>query len=200
MTLIGRIHGGYVHNRRVRVLGNHLVELIPKAARVLDVGCGDGLLAHLLMEKRPDIRVKGVDVLVRCHTHIPVDQFDGKVIPYADASFDVSMFVDVLHHTEDPVFLLREAMRVTRAAIVIKDHTRNGLLAGPTLRLMDLIGNARHGVAIPYNYWHRQQWFEAFSTLDLTVGAWKQDLGLYPLPANWIFGRSLHFVARLDLT
>jgi len=200
MRLIERIHGGYVHNRRARVLRDHLVELIPQAARVLDVGCGDGLLAHLVMQKRPDIKVKGVDALVRCHTHIPVDQFDGKIIPSGDASFDVAMFVDVLHHTEDPIILLREAMRVARTAIVIKDHTCNGLFAGPTLRFMDLVGNARHGVAIPYNYWCRQQWFEAFNMLDLTIGVWKKKLGLYPPPANWIFGRSLHFIARLDLT
>ncbi len=200
MSLIERIHGDYIHNRRVRVLGDHFIDLIPKTARVLDVGCGDGLLAHLLMEKRPDIKVKGIDVLVRCHTHIPVDSFDGKVIPYGDASFDVTMFVDVLHHMEDPIVLLREAIRVARAAIVIKDHTRDGLFAGPTLRFMDLVGNARHGVAIPYNYWPRQQWFEAFHRLNLTIGIWKENLGLYPPPASWIFERSLHFVARLDLT
>jgi len=200
MSLIERIHGDYIHNRRVRVLGDHFIDLIPKTARVLDVGCGDGLLAHLLMEKRPDIKVKGIDVLVRCHTHIPVDSFDGKVIPFGDASFDVAMFVDVLHHMEDPIVLLREAIRVARAAIVIKDHTRNGLFAGPTLRFMDLVGNARHGVAIPYNYWARQQWFEAFNMLNLTIGIWKDNLGLYPPPASWIFERSLHFVARLDLT
>jgi len=48
---------------------------------MLDVGCGDGLLAHLMTQKRPDLDLRGIDVLVRDRTHIPVDKFDGQVIP-----------------------------------------------------------------------------------------------------------------------
>jgi SAM-dependent methyltransferase len=102
---------------------------------------------------------------VRERSHIPVAPFDGQVIPYGDASFDGVMFVDVLHHTQDQIILLREAARVARKVIVIKDHSLNGLFAGPTLRLMDKIGNARHGVALPYNYWPRQKWLNTFEML-----------------------------------
>jgi hypothetical protein len=42
----------------------------------------------------------------------------------------VVLFVDVLHHSKDPMILLREAVRMVRKAIVIKDHTLAGLLAG----------------------------------------------------------------------
>jgi hypothetical protein len=109
------------------------------------------------------------------------------------------MFVDVLHHTEDPTILLSEAKRVARKFILIKDHRRNGLLAGSTLRFMDWIGNAHHGVVLTYNYWPRDLWKQSFSELNLKENYWKQDLRLYPVIANWIFGRSLHFIARLDL-
>jgi SAM-dependent methyltransferase len=200
MSLIERIHGGYVHKRRVRVLRDHLAVLIPQNARVLDVGCGDGLLDYLMLQKRPDLELRGIDVLVREQTHIPIDRFDGLVIPHDDASFDVVMFVDVLHHTQDPMILLREAVRVARKAIAIKDHTLNGFMAGPTLRFLDWVGNTRHGVVLPYNYWPQQRWWEAISTLGLTVSVWKKDLRLYPRPANWFFGRSLHFIARLDVS
>ena len=197
MNLIERVHGRYVHNRRVRILSDHLAKLIPKDARVLDVGCGDGMLAHLITQQRPDIDLRGIDVLVRSLIHIPVDEFDGDVIPFGDMSFDVVMFVDVLHHTDNPLILLREAARVASKAVVIKDHTLNGLFAGSTLRLMDWIGNERYGVALPYNYWPQQRWFEAFQALGLKIGTWEKDLKLYPRPADWIVGRSLHFVARL---
>jgi SAM-dependent methyltransferase len=200
MSVIEKVHGGYVHNRRVRVLRDSLAELIPQGASVLDVGCGDGLLASLIIEVRPDVEISGVDVLVRDETHVPVMEFDGSRIPYTDKSFDVVMFVDVLHHTEEPMILLREAVRVARKAILIKDHTQNGLLAGATLRFMDEVGNARHGVALPYNYWPKRKWLEAFQKLNLKISSWKKDLRLYPVPADWIFGRSLHFIGQFDLS
>ena len=62
MNPIEHIHGNYVHKRRVRVLSEHLAKLIPKDARVLDVGCGDGLLAHLILQRRPDLVLRGIDV------------------------------------------------------------------------------------------------------------------------------------------
>ena len=199
MSLAERFHGGYVHPRRVRVLSYHLGDLFPSNARVLDVGCGDGLLARRLMQERPDLDLRGLEVIVRSRTHIPVEAFDGQTIPYGDATFDAVMFIDVLHHAQDPMRLLHEAVRTTRKAIVIKDHALNGCLAGPTLRFLDWIGNARHGVALPYNYWPEKQWFKVFGACNLTIRVWKSALHLYPRPANWLFDRSLHFITRLDL-
>ena len=198
MSLVETIHGGYVHSRRVRVLCEHLAEMLPREAAVLDVGCGDGLLSRLLLDKRADLSIQGIDVLVRPGAHIPVKGFDGLHLPFADGSFDVAMFVDVLHHAEDAMGLLREAKRVARGAIVIKDHAREGLLANATLRFMDWVGNARHGVALRYDYWTKQKWLAAFEELELRVIEWKKDLGLYPFPASLLFGRSLHFLARVE--
>ena len=39
--------------------------LMPRDAHVLDVGTGDGLIAAALAERRPDLRIEGIDVLVR---------------------------------------------------------------------------------------------------------------------------------------
>ncbi len=200
MRLLAELHGALVFDRRTRVLSERLAALLPENARVLDVGCGDGLIDHLIAERRPDVTITGVDLIVRPETHIPVTPFDGQRIPFDAGAFDVVMFVDVLHHTEDPEILLAEARRVANRAVVLKDHTRDGLLAGPTLRFMDWVGNAPHGIPLPYNYWPERRWREAFAELGLTPEVWLNNLGLYAAPANWLFDRSLHFIARLNPT
>jgi hypothetical protein len=43
------------------------------------------------------------------------------------------------------------------------------------------------------------KWLKAFETLNLAIGVWQKDLGLYPRPATWLFDRSLHLMARLDM-
>lgn len=198
MSLTRSLHARWVSDRRVRVLSRHLAEAIPREGRLLDVGCGDGRISKQIGERRPDLEVRGIDVHVREDAAIPVTAFDGRRIPAEDGAYDTVLFVDVLHHTEDPWVLLREARRVGRRCVVIKDHNRNGLLAGTTLRIMDRVGNRPDQVALPYNYWPRERWREAFGKLHLRVVSWEERLGMFPPPADWIFGRSLHFVARLE--
>ncbi len=197
MSIVGQMHSRLVFSRRVSVLASRLSVLLPPDAKVLDVGCGDGMIDSLIMQHRPDISIFGVDVLVRDHTHIAVTAFDGQIIPYDMKSFDAVIFVDVLHHTDSPESLLREAKRVSRDAIVIKDHVKDGVLSDLILRFMDWVGNAYHGVVLPYNYWTEQQWRKAFSALDLTIQNWDVQIGLYPWPATWFFDRALHFIVKL---
>ncbi len=74
-------HGKVVHSRRVVVLANHFAELIPQGHSVLDVGCGDGLIDSLILERRPDLTISGVDLLVRPGCRIGVVPFDGYAFP-----------------------------------------------------------------------------------------------------------------------
>jgi hypothetical protein len=53
-------------------------------------------------------------------------------------------------------------------------------MAGATLRLMDWVPNAHHGVALPYIYWTRCEWDEVLGRLGLTVECWQPCLNLYP--------------------
>ncbi|MEX2152118.1 MAG: class I SAM-dependent methyltransferase [Gemmatimonadaceae bacterium] len=191
------LHGGLVHGRRLRRLASLLAQHIPARAQLLDVGSGDGQLAAGLQQLRPDVTIRGVDVMVRPRTAIPVDAFDGRTLPLASRSVDVVTCIDVLHHADDAAQLLRECARVARRMVLVKDHLREGLLAVPTLRLMDWVGNARHGVALPYNYLSRAEWRALIPSCGLCVERWEEELGLYPGPAEWVFGRHLHVLATL---
>ena len=196
MGWIDLVHGR-VFRRRVTRLCTLLGSVIPAGASVLDVGAGDGSLDRQQLEIRPDVRITGIDVVIRPRTLIPVLRFDGQSIPFPDKSFDVVMFVDVLHHASNPDQLIKEASRVG-GGVIIKDHLRDGVLSGPTLRLMDFIGNARFGVALPYNYWSRQQWDDMLLKARLTPRTWIGSLKLYAPPFTYIFDRRLHFLASLQ--
>lgn len=149
---IGQAHEKLVFNRRVRVLVEQIGALLPSGAQMLDVGTGDGQIAKMIGERQTGTAVQGIDIMKRETVHIPVTLFDGMTIPLDDKSVDVVTFVDVLHHTGDPQRLISEAARVARKAVIIKDHLSENKLDHLTLRVMDWVGNAPHGVVLPYNY------------------------------------------------
>lgn len=197
MNPLEELHDRYVKSRRVEALAASIESLIPANATVLDVGCGDGLLAEAIQSRRPDIRFAGIDVIARSDARMPVTLFQGERLPFAEGAFDVVLFVDVLHHTPHAEVLLRDARTVARRAVVIKDHCADGFLAWPTLRFMDRVGNARFGVALPHLYLRWNEWQGMFVRLGMTATTVQRKLALYPTPLSWFFDRSLHFVVVL---
>jgi SAM-dependent methyltransferase len=194
---LGQVHDRVVFNRRVAVLGDALGALVDPGSTILDVGTGDGQIAARIAAGAPDTSVRGIDIMARPTSHIPVDLFDGQTIPHPDKSFDIVSFVDVLHHTDDPVVLLKEAARVARKAVILKDHFAETGIDRVTLRFMDWVGNAPHGVVLPYNYASRARWQGWFAEAGLAAETLATQVPLYPAPFSLLFGRGLHFVARL---
>jgi SAM-dependent methyltransferase len=193
--ILEKIHEKFVEKRRAFLLHQKISRLLPDTpATVLDIGCGDGSIACHVMESKPNLKISGIETIVRPGTAIPVAAFDGRKIPYPDASFDFCLFVDVLHHAEDPSILLAEAARVARRGVVIKDHLANGFVARRILRFMDDTHNRRYRVALPYNYWSKPEWNLAFEKLGLRQTAGSNALHLYPPWADWLFGGNLHFL------
>ncbi|WP_242096536.1 class I SAM-dependent methyltransferase [Sphingomonas sp. CROZ-RG-20F-R02-07] len=195
--MLGKVHDKLVFGRRVRRLAAALADRLPRDARVLDVGCGSGDLAVRIMQLRPDLAIEGIDVLVRPETAIPVHGYDGRHIPFDDGTFDAAIVIDVLHHTDDPEAVLAEIARVAQV-VVVKDHLRDGIAANATLRFMDWVGNAAHGVRLPYNYLSSREWARIWDRLGLGASAFGTRLALYPRPFSWLFDRKLHFVTILS--
>jgi len=198
MSLIGQAHRAFIHSKRVQRLSELLSAIIPHSSTLLDVGSGDGRLAWSLLQRRPDLTIEGVDVLLREQTWLPVKLFDGTNLSYADSTFDAVMLVDVLHHTADPRALLREALRVSRRWLILKDHTLKGFAAGLRLRVMDRAGNSDYGVALPYTYMSEKQWEELEQILNMKVATKINKLRLYRRPLDYIFGSGLHFIAMYE--
>jgi SAM-dependent methyltransferase len=197
MGLVADAHRGLVFERRAKVLAEALAALLPSETRLLDVGCGDGTIDRIIQLRRPDVKIQGVDVLVRTTAQIPVTRFDGTTLPFDDGSFEYVMLVDVLHHVDDQSGLLKECARVARNGLIIKDHICEGLLNRVILSFMDWVGNAPHGVRLPYNYLSQLQWDKLFRDSGLSPDTIRADLELYPWPARIIFERNMHFVVAL---
>lgn len=153
------------YSRYKVVLARCLAERLPErgACRLLDVGTGDGELARVL-GFRPMTTVVGVETHVR-RSHrpaVPAAVFDGRRLPFADGTFDVSLVCDVLHHALDHEALFGEVLRVTRSLVLVKDHVFACRIERLLLHALDLAGNARFGVRVPARYLDEAGWAELF--------------------------------------
>lgn len=100
-----------------------LKSVLPSLAgiRILDVGCGSGGLARLLVEEGAE--VTGVDpnpqALTAARTRVPAARFEeasAEALPFEDAAFDVVLVVNALHHVPLDAMdrAVAEAARVAR--------------------------------------------------------------------------------------
>ena len=91
---------------------------------VLDLGCGDGgLLSHLIREKR--VRAQGIELseqavhqCVAQGLSIFQEDIDTGLADYGDNSFDYVMLNQTFQQVKKPDFVLTEALRVGKKAIV----------------------------------------------------------------------------------
>lgn len=197
LVFLKSLHNRLVFNRRAKRLGALLAQQIPDASTVLDIGCGDGTIASLITAEKRNVSISGIDINARKDCKISCQEYDGKTIPFRDNSHDVCLFVDVLHHTDNPLELIQEARRVSRGLVIIKDHLFDTRMDLWILQLMDWIGNRPYGVVLPYNFLNRETWDSYFERAGLTQADWVEKLHLYPPVADAIFGRHLHFIAAL---
>jgi SAM-dependent methyltransferase len=165
----------------------------------LDIGCGDGRIIQTLNQRMPQVKFRGFDVSPRqIHTTFPTEIFDGRTLPLPDSSIDAVLLIDVLHHAQDPFALLKEACRVAKQRVIIKDHRLSKTGARILLRGMDWVGNWAYDVKAPHHYWSEPEWRSAWASLALEVLDYKTELHLYPGILKPIFEDGLHFLARLE--
>lgn len=197
LALAKRIHRVAVQAPRTERLGGALASLVGHAKSLLDVGCGSGELSRFVASRAGASRVQGVDVLVQPHPHIPVTRYDGRTLPFPDASFEVVLLSDVLHHAEAPEALLREALRVAAQAVVVKDHFAFGPVSSKLLLAMDLAANGFYGIASPGTYLEPPDWVALFEQVGATLERLEWPLHVHAPLLRLIAPSELQFAARL---
>jgi SAM-dependent methyltransferase len=122
-----------------RFMGPYARELAPAFAdfagvregKVLDVGCGSGILTEELAQRVGEENVAAVDpspMLDACRARVPgadVRTGAAEELPWPDGTFDAALAQLVLHFLDDPRAGLAEMGRVVRAGGVVAGSTWN---------------------------------------------------------------------------
>ncbi len=127
-----RLRMRFLRRRRVGRaydMAKEIIQYLPRRAQVLDVGCGSGYIAHHLGALLGSA-VQGTDIAPTAEAPIAYRPFEGRTLPFGNATFDVVLFCYVLHHARDAAALLEDARRVLRPGgrvIIYEDTPRSWL-------------------------------------------------------------------------
>ena len=100
-----------------------IARALPPNSRILDVGCGNGFIAHHLSALF-GTSVIGIDLGKRTRAPIDYRNYDGEQFPVPDNSFDAVLLCYVLHHAQDVRLVLCEMRRALRdggRAVIYED-------------------------------------------------------------------------------
>ena len=94
-------------------------KLIRKCDNILDVGCGDGALFHLVKDKckayyGTDISKTALNLIKDKKVHTKIVNLNTEKLPFNDNMFDYTVCLDVIEHVFDPLNLVNELFRVTK--------------------------------------------------------------------------------------
>ena len=143
-------------DREVRTQAyQRLVDLIPNHARVLDLGCGDGLLLDILRRQKNvsgngiEIDVEKVIAAIMSGADILLEDIDEGLGMIPDKSYDVVILSETLQTIKKPREILRQILRVANEAVISFPnfacfHVRTQLLFS---------GRMPKGKAIPYEWY-----------------------------------------------
>ncbi len=99
---------------------------VPAQGRVLDVGCGPGVLTAELVERYGAARVDAIDptpgFVEAGHVRLPGVEFrqgSAEALPYPDDSYAASFAQLVVHFMHDPLRGVTEMARVTRPGAMV---------------------------------------------------------------------------------
>ena len=96
----------------------YLLDNLPHAGRVLEVGCGGGRLLNTIAAVRPELDLYGCDIRPLRYTpssfHFDLVALGDSAFPYPARTFDAVVMFDALEHFADPAAALSGAAAVLK--------------------------------------------------------------------------------------
>lgn len=165
MNLIRQLQFKILSNRAVKIVEEIETYLIGE--EILDVGSGGGTIARIL--KSGNFSVTTLDIANKSHyeEEKPII-YSGEKFPFDNKTFDTSLILSVLHHVGDPVNLLKEAKRVSRKRIIIKEDIYRNKIELVLTKVADSIVNFEF-FKHPHNNLNDSQWKKIFKQLNLKL-------------------------------
>ncbi|MFC1998264.1 class I SAM-dependent methyltransferase [Chloroflexota bacterium] len=178
-----------MYRRGARKMCLDCVDHINENSRILDLGCGSGIVGNTFGEFFKSQMV-GMDIEDRWNFPFPFVISDGQSLPFLDNSFDVVLINYVLHHSSDPFLVLKEAKRVAREKIVIYEDLPEGSLANFFCRIHGLSYKQFFGSFETNSFKTAQQWKSLFKTLELKL-IFRKRINTFPVLKELFIVRKL---------
>ncbi|HEY6244934.1 MAG TPA: class I SAM-dependent methyltransferase [Pyrinomonadaceae bacterium] len=104
-----------------------IARVVKPGATILDVGCGNGFIAHHLTGLLKS-RLIGLDMNNFTSANIDYVPYDGRHFPVRDRSVDAVLLCYVLHHARDASLVLNEVRRVLRkdGRVIVYEDSPSG--------------------------------------------------------------------------
>ena len=177
---------------------------------LLDVGCGNGLISEIAKQHFREVMLLDVVSYISPEVKLPFTSYrEGEKLP-VDRLYDTVLLLTVLHHSNDPLTLLKETWKITNKRLIIIEsifgvHKQS---SNKKYKLADfseqeqisyavfvdwLYNRILHdNIPVPYNFTTPQKWIETFKDLGMHLVESKnlgQDIDIAP---------ELHFLFVLD--
>lgn len=166
LNFFKRIYTGRIGQWWIKRKLQTVIPHLSKEDKILDLGAGNCLIAHYLQQQGFD--VTAVDVAnLSIVTGLQPVVYDGNILPFDHQTFDTVLLLTVLHHTPDPVAVLREASRVARRIIIIEDIYHNRIQQYLTY-CMDTLVNLGHS-KMTYQNKSDTEWKQVFEQMGLQL-------------------------------
>lgn len=90
-----------------------------KGDRIVDIGCGEGILLEKMIRRNPaghsvgiDIEPLNIDICIR--HHLPVVRCSAENVPFRNEALDTALLIEVIEHLRHPASVLAEIFRILR--------------------------------------------------------------------------------------
>lgn len=127
-----------------------VIEEIPEKSKVLDLGCGDGVLLEMLQESKKvkgygvEISEEGVSLCMEKGLYCYQADIDEGLTDYRKNSFDYVILNQTIQNTKRPDYVIKEVLRIGKKVIISFPNfgyiqTRLHLLFKGTMPVNDLL-------------------------------------------------------------